>query len=304
MVQRPTTKRNKVYRLRRRFQLNESVFQVFSLLNIFIITCTSYNIRCKKTTKRFSRYGSLKPLYIKYNKKTLVDKAVKKRAKKFRVYNYYWKKAKKQLYKKSKYLSSSQFLTLVDLSKQVLIVVLWDKEAKDFYPIGFDFISSGNIKREKEVTNGDDHYFKTPAGFFNIKSGWRSDGNIYKDNITMPYGKKDSFIFYFGEQESIRYNTFDANNKKIKDPKKWTLITDKLKFAMHSHVSTVPLGTPQSHGCIRMSNELNIYLDNNLVFFKNLYNGKKWTHPYKKPPIKPKNHALAGEFMLVLNRIY
>lgn len=232
-----------------------------------------------------------------------MDKALKKRSKKFKVYNYYWKRAKKQLWKNRKHLDSSQFVTLIDLSKQVLILVLWDKEAKDFYPIGFDFISSGDINREKEVTNGEDHYFKTPIGFFKIKSGWRSDGKTYKDNITMPYGKKDRFIFYFGEQKGLRYNTFDKNNKKIKDPKKYKLITDKLKFAMHAHTSTAPFGVAYSHGCIRMSNELNLYLDNNLVFFKNLYNGEKWIHPYKKPPSRPKNYKLAGEFMLVLNSI-
>jgi len=273
-----------------------------SILLSSLLQATLFNV--KQLQKDFHSTVVLKPLYIKYNKKSLVDKAVQKRAKKFRVYNLYWKRAKMLLSKHKKHLSTSQFLTLVDLSKQVLIVVLWDKEANDFYPIGFDFISSGNIKREKEVTNGEDHYFKTPAGFFNIKSGWRSEGKIYKDNITMPYGKKDRFVFYFGEQKGLRYNTFDKNNTKIKDPKKWRLITDKLKFAMHAHTSTAPLGTPHSHGCIRMSNELNIYLDNNLVFFKHLYNGEKWTHPYKKPPRRPKNYNLAGEFMLVVNSVY
>ena len=246
----------------------------------------------------------IKPLYAKYHKKSLVDKALQKRAKKFRIYNSYWKKAKKHLWKNHKQLSSSQFLTLVDLSKQVLIVVLWDKEANNFYPIGFDFISSGNIKREVNVVKGEDHYFKTPSGFFSIKSGWRSDGKIYSDNFTKPYGKKDSYVFYFGKQKGLRYNTFDKNSTKITDPKKWTLITDKLSFAMHAHISTAPLGSPQSHGCIRTSENLNVYLDNNLVFFKHLYNGKKWTPPHKKPPTKPKNYKLAGEFMLVVNSVY
>lgn len=277
-------------------------FFILSLLVSSLLEASSLNV--EKIQNDFYDNVIIKPLYSKYRKKSLVDLALKKRAKKFRIYNGYWKKAKKELWKNHKYLSSSQFLTLIDLSKQVLIVVLWDNEAKDFYPIGFDFISSGNINREKEVTNGDDHYFKTPSGFFNIKSGWRSDGDIYKDNITMPYGKKDSFVFYFGEQKSIRYNTFNENNTKIKDPKKWKLITGKLQLAMHAHTSSAPLGTPQSHGCIRMSNDLNIYLDNNLVFFKHLYDGKKWIHPYKKPPEEPKNHELAGEFMLILDSVY
>ncbi|MDA3909468.1 MAG: L,D-transpeptidase [Sulfurimonas sp.] len=274
---------------------------VFLFLPLILQSST---LNIKEIQNDFYDTVILRPLYDKYRKKSLVDKALKERAKKFRIYNSYWEKAKKELYKKSEYLSSSQFLTLVDLSKQVLIVVLWDNEEKNFYPIGFDFISSGNIQREKDVTTGEAHYFKTPTGFFNIKSGWRSEGEIYKDKVTMPYGKKDSFVFYFGEQKSIRYNTFDKNDTKIKNPEKWTLITDKLKFAMHAHVSTAPLGIPQSHGCIRMTNELNIYLDNNLVFFKHLYDGKKWIHPYKKPPTRPKNHKLAGEFMLILNSVY
>ena len=281
-----------------------NIFLKFFIILLFLsslLQASSFNV--KRLQKDFHSTVVLKPLYSKYKKKSLVDKAIQKRAKKFRVYNFYWKRAKVLLSKHKKHLRTSQFLTLVDLSKQVLIVVLWDKKANDFYPLGFDFISSGNIDREKEVSAGADHYFKTPAGFFSIQSGWRSDGKTYTDNFTKPYGKKDSYVFYFGEQTSLRYNTFDANKTKIKDQKKWKLITDKLKFAMHAHTSTAPLGTPQSHGCIRMSDDMNIYLDNNLVFFKSLYKGKKWTHPYKKPPTRPKNHNLAGNFMLVVNSI-
>ncbi len=277
------------------------VFSLFIFLSA-LLQASSFDV--KKLQNDFYDTVIVKPLYAKLHKKSLVDKALKQRAKKFRIYNNYWKKAKIELNKRKKYLYSSQFLTLIDLSKQVIIVVLWDKDKKDFYPIGFDFISSGNIKREKDVTNGDDHYFKTPSGFFSIKSGWRSKGEKNKDKFTMPYGKKDSFVFYFGEQKSIRYNTFDINNTKIKNPKKWTLITDKLKFAMHAHVSSAPLGAPHSHGCIRMSNDMNSYLDNNLVFFKHLYKEKKWIHPYKKPPTEPKNYELAGEFMLILDSVY
>jgi hypothetical protein len=276
------------------------IFIFFVFLSSILESST---LNVKEIQNNFYNTVIIKPLYAKYRKKSLVDKALKQRAKKFRIYNNYWKRAKKLLFKEQEHLTSSQFLTLIDLSKQVLIVALWDNEEKDFYPIGFDFISTGNIQREKEVKKGENHYFKTPTGFFNIKSGWRSKGELNKDNITLPYGKKDSFVFYFGEQKSIRYNTFDENNTKITDPKKWKIITGKLEFAMHAHASTAPLGIPQSHGCIRMRDELNTYLDNNLVFFKHLYDGKKWTHPYKKPPKNPKNHLLAGEFMLIVDKI-
>jgi hypothetical protein len=276
-------------------------FVLFILLSSLLQSST---LDVKKIQNDFYNTVVVKPLYLKYKEKSLVDKALKNRTKRFHIYNIYWKKAKALLCKHKDALSSSQFLTLVDLSKQVLLVVLWDEDKKDFHPIGFDFISSGNINREKSVKAGEDHYLKTPTGFFDLKSGWRSDGKTNEDNVTFPYGEKDRFVFYFGEQSSLRYNTFDSNNTKVKNPKEYKLIKDKLKFAMHAHISNTPLGIPRSHGCIRMSNELNHYLDNNLVFFKKFYDGNKWTHPYKKPPTNPKNYNLAGEFILVVNSVY
>ena len=232
----------------------------------------------------------------------IVKTSLKNRDEKFRLDESYWNKAQSHLWDKRAYFSSSQFITLVDLSEQVLIVVLWDNSEKTFHHIGFDFISSGDMSKEAEVAKGESHYLKTPAGFFGIESGWRSDGEVLDDNITMPYGKKDRFVFYFGEQKSVRYNTFDVNGKKITDPNKWQVISDKLKLAIHAHKSTTSLGEAHSHGCIRMSNELNLFLDNNLVFFKYLYNGKKeWTHPYKKPPKEPKNYEVAGEYLLIID---
>ena len=225
------------------------------------------------------------------------------REKKFNTDAIYWQKAKKHLKKYKDKFTTSQFLSFVDLSNQVFILVLYDASVDDFFVIGFDFISSGDMKREVEVKSGDDHYFKTPAGLFSIKSGWRSKGEMLDDNVTLPYGKKGSYVFYFGEQKSIRYNTFDINGTKIKDKKKHKLIRDKLKFAIHTHKSSLEFGVPRSHGCIRMSEELNSFLDNNLVFFKYLYKDKKWIHPYKKPPKYPKNYLLAGEYLLVVNSV-
>lgn len=225
------------------------------------------------------------------------------REKKFSIDALYWKKAKKHLIKHKDKFISSQFISFIDLKNQVFILVLYDASVDDFYAIGFDFISSGDINRELEVKSGEDHYFKTPKGLFSIKSGWRSKGEFLDDNLTMPYGKKGSFVYYFGEQMGIRYNTFDINGTKIKDVKKHKLIRDKLKFALHTHKSSLELGVARSHGCIRMSEELNLFLDNNLVFFKPFYKGKKWTLEYKKPPKHPKNHSLAGEYLLVVDQV-
>ena len=259
---------------------------ITSLFLIFSLEASTFNIR--EIREDF------------HNK--VANTSLKNRDKKFRLDNSYWDKAQNHLWSKRDYFSSSQFITLVDLSKQVLIIILWDNSEKTFYPIGFDFVSTGDMGKESEVTNGESHYLKTPAGIFSIKSGWRSTGEALDDNVTKPYGKKDTFIFYFGEQKSIRYNTFDKNGEKIIDPNKWKIISDKLKFAIHAHKSTTSLGTPNSHGCIRMSNELNLFLDNNLVFFKHLYNEKKeWLHPYNKPPNEPTNHKLAGEYLLIID---
>jgi len=235
---------------------------------------------------------------------SLIQKSLAQRKKKFHIRNNYWKRAKEHLSSKQDAFTSSQFISLVDLSKQVLVLVLWDNDTKTFHPIGFDFISSGNINKEVDTNTGEDHYLKTPSGLFDIQSGWRSDGKVLDDNTTMPYGQKNTYVFYFGTQKSIRYNTFDKNGTKIKDMEKWKLITDKLHLALHAHKSSAPLGQPNSYGCIRISNELNHFLDNNLVFFKELYNNKEeWKHPYNRPPKEPKNYQFAGKYLFVLDNI-
>jgi len=294
----------------------------------------SSTLNIKEIQDSFFKNVILKPIYFKHYEKTLksicenqneecysfeilnltknktyqnsekIKKSLKSRDNRFILDKSYWQRAQKHLFYQVDNFLHSQFIVLVDLSKQVLILVLWDNTDYIFHPIGFDFISSGNMDKEVEVTNGDDHYLKTPTGLFGIKSGWRSAGKIFDDNITMPYGKKNSFVFYFGTQDSVRYDTFDKNGTKINDKSKWKLITDKLEFAIHAHKSTASFGQPHSHGCIRMSNEMNLFLDNNLVFFKSLYNEKnEWIHPYKKAPIEPNNYNYAGQYMLVLDEI-
>ena len=293
------------------------------LLSTFV-QANAYNI--KLIQGDFYNKVVLEPLYNKYYKKSL-EKACKNKGKDcyaIRLSNFMQKKYVKYALKKrtakftldDKYLTqaqfhmrankwrftSTQFITLVDLSKQVFAILLWDNETKTLLPIGFDFIASGAMEREKEVKKGEDHFLKTPTGFFPIVSGWRSVGKIYADKYTMPYGKEDRFVFFFGLQKSVRYNSF-KNGKKIKKKKDYKLITDSLNFAIHTHISRKSLGIPASHGCIRMSHELNVFLDNNLVFFKHLYRNGGWIHPYKKPPLSPRNYELAGEYMFIIDKI-
>ena len=215
----------------------------------------------------------------------------------------YWNKIESKLYSKNLNLNQSQFVSVIDLENQLFIITLWDNASKKFYFIGRDYISTGNIRREAEVKYGENHYLKTPSGTFKTQAGWRSDGKKSEDNATLGYGYKDRYIFYFGKQKSIRYNTFDKNKNKIYDQEKWQLITDELEFALHAHTSSKPMGEPYSHGCIRTTDELNRFIDNNLILHKNMIDGEKWLHKYAQEPNKPKHHKLAGEYLIVFDRI-
>ena len=256
----------------------------------------------------------LKPLYLKYHYTQMEDnniqedealkKALKRRAHIFSITSNYWQKAQIHLNTIKEKLTKSQYVTLIDLSKQVLIVTLWDKSVERFYPIGYDFISSGDIDKEEDVAKGEDHYLKTPAGLFEIESGWRSEGKRLSDNYSLPYGKKGRFIYFFGKHQSIRYNTFDENGEKIKDPSQWKLITDELNFAIHAHKSTASFGVTNSHGCIRMQEPLNVFMDNNLVLSEKFIDqNKRWIHKSANPPANPTRYDLAGKYMLIVDEI-
>ena len=215
----------------------------------------------------------------------------------------YWNSLVTKLDNKNINLNNSQFVSVIDLARQIYVVTLWDETTQQFYFIGKDLISSGNIEREQEIKFGEDHYLKTPSGIFKSKYGWRSDGKKSDDNRTLGYGKKNRYVFYFGKHTTIRYNTFDKNKNKIYDPNKWQLITDQLNFAVHSHKSSKPMGKPYSHGCVRMTDELNRFLDNNSILHKNMLNGNKWLHKYSKEPNNPNYHHFAGEYLIVFDKI-
>jgi len=215
----------------------------------------------------------------------------------------YCEKILEQLNKKNIHLTQSQFVSIIDLSNQYFIVALWNNQLQQYQYVGRDLISSGNIKREAEVQYGENHYLKTPSGVFETELGWRSDGKRNEDNITLGYGEKDRYIFYFGKLETIRYNTFDKDKNKINNPDKWKLINDKLDFALHSHKSSLPMGVPNSHGCVRTTDELNRFLDNNLVLHKNVLDGSQWNHKYAKAPESPAYFNLAGKYLIVLDNI-
>jgi len=226
-----------------------------------------------------------------------------KKTQKIKYDETYWNNVLDKLYNKNINLTNSQFVSVIDLEKQLYIVTLWDNQTKEYKFIGKDLISSGNMEREREIKFGDDHYLKTPAGIFKSHNGWRSDGKKSDDNVTLGYGQKDRYIFYFGKQNTVRYNTFDKNKQKIYDPDKWKLITDQLNLAVHSHKSSKPMGQPNSHGCIRMTDELNRFLDNNSILHKNMFKKDKWLHKYSKEPSDPKYFNFAGEYLIIFDKI-
>lgn len=210
-----------------------------------------------------------------------------------------------QYYLKSNlsYFTHSQFVTFIDLSKQLIFLFIFEKKKNVFHFIGKDLISAGNIAREKEVILGEDHFLKTPTGIFEIKSGWRSVGEILSDGYTLPYGQKDRFIFYFGKQPSVRYNTFDRNGTKLTDENQWTLIKDELSFALHAHQSSNSLGKPYSHGCVRITNELNTFLDNHMALHKKVIKEDVWVSKYASVPKDPKYYDLAGSYLFIVHKL-
>jgi hypothetical protein len=278
---------------------------LFILLATLPLIALDYNV--KSLQKKFYQTVTLSTLFpdtkiydiSKDNHKLL------KRIQKIYISYSYWNALKTKIGDFSPLLSHSQFVTAIDLSRQLLIVTLWDKDQELFYFIGSDLISSGNMEKEKLVVNGEDHYLKTPAGVFKVKSGWRSDGKVLDDNLTLPYGQKGRFVYYFGKQKSIRYNTFDQNGTKITDKKDWQLIEGELEFAIHAHKSSAWLGQAFSHGCIRMSHELNVFLDTNLVLHKHAFNeNNEWDMKYGiEPPRYDINSSFAGEYLFIFDTI-
>jgi len=285
-------------------QLKKEFNQEVIELNVFKKRFHSYlgkscldDIICyKKTIKKLKTWPTVQS-------DPILNKLLTKKVTKLNFDDSYWQNLVEKLKLKNINLEKSQFVSIVDLDKQLYIVTFWDETTQQYHYIGNDLISSGNIRREAEVKYGENHYFKTPAGVFKSKNGWRSEGKLSEDNITLGYGYEGRYIFYFGKQDSIRFNTFDKNKEKIYDTQRWKLIKDSLDLAVHSHKSSKKLGQPNSHGCVRMSDELNRFLDNNSVLHKNAFDGDKWIHKYAKEPLQTKYHQYAGEYLIIFDKV-
>ena len=202
---------------------------------------------------------------------------------------------------KKENIHSNEYFSIVNLKKQIYTILLYDRNIDKLYLIGSDLISSGNMKKETEVKYGEDHYFDTPIGVYEVKRGWRSDGKYKTTNkIIQSYGSKERFIYYFGNMHQKRYNSF-KKRKKINNIKKYKIIDDNLNFAIHSYKNkNYKFGSKQSHGCVRMSDELNVFLDNNLVLHKNFFYNDRWKLKYSKKPHNIKNIEIKGAFLFII----
>lgn len=165
--------------------------------------------------------------------------------------NYYSQWAKIDALKRlqgAAYPLLSQYLVFVDRNpkKQLAMVGYYSQETGQVEIIGWDKCSTGN------PTHGRDYHF-TPTGVFantidhfsfraagtKNKNGWRG------------YGRKNCRVWDFGYQ---------ATTKPIKGREQ----AREIRLLMHA---TDPdngepkLGTPQSKGCVRISDKLDKFLD-------------------------------------------
>lgn len=202
-------------------------------------------------------------------------------------------------------LKDHEFISTIDLTRQIFLIFLYDKQNNDFHKIGVDFISSGNKEKEGIINWGDDHFFDTPTGVFSISQGWRSEGKYktYQNETYQPYGSADRFIYHVGKIRTTRYHVFDKYKQKINDKDDWLVIKDTIDFALHSHNSDAPFGQPYSHGCIRMSDSLNYFLDTNAILHKRFFRDDKWRLRFTKKPDELKYKEYAGEYVVIFDKI-
>lgn len=273
-------------------EVNEKNIYLKHYTNFLYETCQNNQVCINETITRLKSWESVQnnPFLKKYQKKYY---------KQTQVSPFTLEKIEQYLHEviEAKQINTSQFLTFLDLSKQRLTVLFYDSHKEKFYYIGSDLVSTGNMEKEKTIKQGDDHFLKTPTGIFESLQGWRSSGELIEEKNIMPYGQKERFVFYFGKQKSIRYQIQESKKDKI------AIISDYLEFALHAHESPLNLGEPQSHGCIRISNELNLFLDEYLILHANNIKKGKWKNPTAKKPQNFPKIPYVGKYLIIVDTI-
>jgi len=274
------------------------------ILILFILYLNTYAYDIQEIRKDFF-HNVIEKQVLQLKTKKEIKKEIKKRKQQSILNQQEINRYKKIIFKEigKNNIHDNEYFSIVNLEKQIYTILLYDKSKDKFYLIGSDLISSGNMNKETVVKYGEDHYFDTPTGVYEVYKGWRSDGK-YKttDKIIQSYGSKDRFIYYFGNMTQKRYNSF-KNKIKINNIKNYNTIDDNLNFAIHSYKNkNYKFGTKQSHGCIRMSDELNTFIDNNLVLHKNFFYNNEWKLKHSKKPNNIKTKELKGAYLIIINK--
>jgi len=175
----------------------------------------------------------------------------------------------------------SQYFLYVDRhpQKQIIFVCFFDKEKKEILEIGRDRVSTGNSRRKG--------HFKTPINMFKNTInhfGYRADGTKNKQGW-QGLGKKNSRVWDFGWQK------IDKNGQ--------TFDILLLMHATDPNYGESQLGKPVSKGCIRISAELNEFLDQYWLIDRDYERNK---HPQKVQWLLRKNRTpvfYQGEYLIV-----
>lgn len=178
-------------------------------------------------------------------------------------------------------INENQYFLYVDRNpeRQLIFVCFFGKENKKIIEIGRDKISTGNPQRK-----GD--YFFTPTGIFRNtvenpnyralgtknEQGWRG------------LGEKGSRVWDFGWQRSYKI----VNNKKI------FIDIRLLMHATDPDFGEQRLGEPDSKGCLRISGNLNKFLDHFGIIDRDYEKLNHWLLKKDREPV-----FYQGEYLLV-----
>lgn len=179
---------------------------------------------------------------------------------------------------------TSQYFIVVDSSfkKQNLMLAFWDSTTQSFQ-------LSSNLAKISTGRTGKVHHYITPTGWLEQipeNGTYRAQGTKNSNGIR-GYGVKGMRVWDFGWQ--------NAYTGWMKRPE-----VHQIRMQMHA---TDPqfleqrLGNPASQGCIRLSSEINQFLDNHAIIDKNIENSSmSWS--LKKVRNKVENQ---GSFVLIVN---
>ena len=145
-------------------------------------------------------------------------------------------------------IEPSQYFVFADRNpkKQMVMIGYYFAGRGEVSVIGWDKCSTGNPAHGKDY-----HY--TPAGIFenNLDHFSFRAAGTKNSNGWRGYGIKNSRVWDFGYQDTT---------KPIKGKEQWRQIR-LLMHATDPDGGEPKLGTPQSKGCVRISQKLNMFLD-------------------------------------------